>query len=253
MQSIGKSLKSAYKICEPDYIDEHGEALDKIMLEVAYGRLDKVDRGSFVHNYHRPYGKLLGPGRENVQTVLEVGVFAGLGLHAWSKFFSNSQIEGVDKSFQYERKIKRLFTHPESDRIKLNWCDTTSIYHLAEHFNHHKYHHYFDIIFDDGNHFASGQKATVINLWDFLKPGGWYMIEDVTDVYEPPDKILEYVNELSERGHEVGWFEFPKQNKDDHDSNLIAIKKSYLTTTNIPSENPDAPWLKPDIVGVHGF
>ena len=243
MQSIGKSLKSAYKICEPDYIDKHGLMLDKIMLDVAFGRTDKVDRGSYVHNYHRPYGKLLGPGREKIQAVLEVGVFAGLGLHAWSRFFGNSQVEGVDKSFQYERKIKRLFRQPEADRIKLNWCDTTSIYHLTEHFNHHKYRHYFDIIFDDGNHFASGQKATIINLWDFLKPGGWYMIEDITDLYEPPDKILEYINEISERGHEVGWFEYPKQKKDDHDSNLVAIKKSQHTTTSVPSETPDAPWV----------
>ena len=134
-----------------------------------------------------------------------------------------------------------MFTHPESDRIRLNWCDTTSIDHLYEHFDCHKYHHYFDIIFDDGNHFASGQKATIINLWKFLKLGGWYMIEDITDRYEPPDKILEYVNELSERGHSVGWFEYPKQKETNHDSNLVAIKKQLAT--NIPSETPDAPWI----------
>ena len=253
MQSIGKSLKSAYKICEPDYIDRHGKMLDKIMLDVAFGREDKIDRGSHVHNYHRPYGKLLGPKRDAVQNVLEVGIWVGYGLHTWARFFPNSQVEGVDKTFQWERKIKRLFRQPEAYRIRLNWCDTTSTDHLYEHFNRHRYHHYFDIIFDDGNHFASGQKATIINLWNFLKPGGWYMIEDITNLYEPPDKIIEYINELSERGHEVGWFEFPKQNKDSHDSNLVAIKKSYPTTTNVPSENPDAPWIKDDIVGVHGF
>ena len=49
----------------------------------------------------------------------------------------------------------------------------------------------------------------------------------------------------------MGWFEFPKQDKDDHDSNLIAIKKSHLTTMNIPSENPEAPWTRSD--WPHGF
>ena len=165
---LGQILNSSEKVCfrfQPlfsyafkDYLSEKSSKKDIVSFfeKIAQSdddfllQTDKVDRGSYVHNYHRPYGKLLGPGREKIQTVLEVGVFAGLGLHAWSRFFSNSQIEGVDKSFQYERKIKRLFRQPEADRIKLNWCDTTSIYHLTEHFNHYKYHHYFDIIFDDG-------------------------------------------------------------------------------------------------------
>ena len=175
MQSIGKSLKSAYKICEPDYVDEHSKVLDKLMFDVNFKRVDKIDRGSYVHNYHRPYGKLLGPTRDKIRTVLEVGIWTGMGLLTWAKYFPNCKVvEGIDNTFRYERKIKRLFTDPDSD------------------------------------------------------------------------KIIEYANELSTRGHEVGWFEFPKQDKDDHDSNLIAIKKSHLTTANIPSENPDAPWTRSD-------
>ena len=247
MQSIGKSLKSAYKICEPDYVDEHSKVLDKIMFDVNFKRVDKIDRGSYVHNYHRPYGKLLGPTRDKIRTVLEVGIWTGMGLLTWAKYFPNCKVvEGIDSTFRYERKIKRLFTDPDSDKIRLNWCDTTSTELVHKHLNPYKYNEYFDVIFDDGNHFASGQKATIINLWNYLKLGGWYMIEDITDTFEPPDKILEYANELSARGHEVGWFEFPKQDKDNHDSNLIAIKKSYLTTMNTPSENPDAPWVRSD-------
>ena len=79
--------------------------------------------------------------------------------------------------------------------------------------------------------------ATLINLWDYLKPGGWYFIEDITDRFEPPDGLLEYVNRIGEEGHEVGWFEYPSEMKTEldrdqfaeHDSNLIAIRKKYLT------------------------
>ena len=34
MQSIGKSLKSAYKICDIDYTDKDVEDLDRLMIKV---------------------------------------------------------------------------------------------------------------------------------------------------------------------------------------------------------------------------
>jgi len=56
-----------------------------------------------------------------------------------------------------------------------------------------------------------------------LKPGGWYCIEDITDRYERPVKLIEYLNELSEEGHSVGWFENPDSIR--YDSRMVAIKK----------------------------
>ena len=52
MQSIGKSLKSAYKICEPDYTDDHVKELDDLMIRVNFGKHEKADRGTYQHNYH---------------------------------------------------------------------------------------------------------------------------------------------------------------------------------------------------------
>ena len=237
MQSIGKSLKSAYKICDIDYTDKNVEDLDRIMIKVNFDRHEKADRGSYQHNYHRPYGKILGPERMKVENILEVGIWVGLGLLAWARYFPNSRVEGIDKSFQWERKIKRLFTQEESHRIRLNWCDTTNLEMVRRHIDPQRYNKYFDIIVDDGNHFSSGQKATLINLWDYLKPGGWYFVEDITDKFELPDRLLEYMNRLGEEGHEVGWFEYPSEMKTEldrdqfteHDSNLVAIRKKYLT------------------------
>ena len=94
---------------------------------------------------------------------------------------------------------------------------------VLKHFNPTKYNDYFDIIIDDGNHFSSCQKATLINTWQYLKPGGWYCIEDITDRYERPVKLIEYLNELSEEGHSVGWFENPDSIR--YDSRMVAIKK----------------------------
>ena len=73
MQSIGKSLKSGYKICEPDFYENNTRELDKLMLQVNFGRPEKADRGSFLHNYHRPYSKIFHKDmRYKVQNVLEI-------------------------------------------------------------------------------------------------------------------------------------------------------------------------------------
>ena len=241
MQSIGKSLKSAYKICEPDYTDDHVKELDELMIRVNFGKHEKADRGTYQHNYHRAYGKLLGEDRYKIKNVLECGIWVGLGLLTWARYFPNCMVDGIDKEFQWERKIKRLFELDGSYKLRLNWCDTTNLEMVRRHFNIERYAKYYDIIFDDGNHFASGQKATLINLWDYLKPGGWYFIEDIHERFEPCDKLLEFIEDLSSEGHEVGWFEYPnnlKVNFDSnkfagsmHESNLIAIRKKFLTNT----------------------
>jgi len=228
MQSIGKSLKSGYKICEPDFYENNTRDLDRLMLQTNFGRPEKADRGSFLHNYHRPYSKIFYKDmRYKVENVLEIGIWVGLGLLTWSHWFPNAIIEGVDWKFQYQSKIKRLYDLKEQvnnvERILLNWVDTSERGMVLKHFNPIKYDDYFDIIIDDGNHFSSGQKATLINFWQYLKPGGWYCIEDITDRYEQPTKIIEYLNELSEEGHSVGWFENPESIR--QDSRMVAIKK----------------------------
>ena len=44
----------------------------------------------------------------------------------------------------------------------------------------------FDIIIDDGSHWDECQQKTLQNLWKFVKPGGFYIIEDVTTTSRIP-------------------------------------------------------------------
>ena len=80
-------------------------------------------------------------------------------------------------------------------------------------------------------------------MWDYLKPGGWYFIEDIHEKFEPCEKLLEFINDLGDEGNEVSWFEYPNSLKDNfdpevfagsmHDSNLIAVRKKFLTTEEV--------------------
>ena len=51
MQSIGKSLKSAYKICDPLGEDPTYTELADLMIKVNFGKPEKADRATSQHNY----------------------------------------------------------------------------------------------------------------------------------------------------------------------------------------------------------
>ena len=233
MQSIGKSLKSAYKICDPMAESSTFIELNNLIIKTNFDDIKHCDRGTYLHNYHKAHATLFSDKREDIKNVLEIGIWTGLGLLLWTHYFPNCIVEGIDWKFKWERKIKRLGHDPNRERIFMNWCDTSCAEEIQEHFIRPQYNNYFDVIFDDGNHFGSVQKATLINLWSMLKLGGTYVIEDINDEYENPVKLLDYINVLAERGHKVGWYEYPSKPRlrrdgtsaPDLGSRLISITK----------------------------
>jgi hypothetical protein len=38
-----------------------------------------------------------------------------------------------------------------------------------------------DIVIDDGDHSPAGQERTLLTLWPIVKPGGYYIIEDMLE------------------------------------------------------------------------
>ena len=217
------SLPKATELCTVD-TDQGNKELMRLMRKV------NSDRGPLMHRYHIPYTIKFEPIKLQVQNILELGVWTGAGLITWARYFPNAEIEGVDWKFQYHNHIKRLYKLDLSNKIVLNFCDTTDTNKVRKHFRPERYDNYFDIIVDDGNHFSSGQKATLINMFQYLKPGGIWVIEDVTDTYERPDKIIEHVNDLADEGHAVEYFQNFTSTRDD--SNIIFITKKI---TKVPS------------------
>ena len=211
-----KSLPKAKEICTVD-TDQGNKELMRLMRKV------NSDRGPLMHKYHIPYTLKFEPIKLQVENILEIGVWTGAGLITWARYFPNAEIEGIDWKFQYHNHIKRLYKLDLSNKIVLNFFDTTDTNRIRKHFRPERYDDYFDIIVDDGNHFASAQKATIINMFQYLKPGGIWVIEDVTDTYERADKILDYVNELADEGHTVEYFQNFVSTRDD--SNIIFITK----------------------------
>lgn len=105
--------------------------------------------------------------------ILEIGVNNGGSLEIWSKYFYKSQnIIGVD----ILNELKKLSF--KDKRVSVFISDSNNL--------HLEYLNNFDapvIIIDDGSHVSSDIIKTFINMFEILRYGGIYLIEDLCCSY----------------------------------------------------------------------
>lgn len=103
--------------------------------------------------------------------ILEIGVRKGGSLQMFKEYFPNGQIYGldIDPSVVFEE-----------DRIKIFIGDQADIDFLLKISDENGP---FDIIIDDGGHYALQQICTFMSLFPELNDGGTYIIEDVHTSY----------------------------------------------------------------------
>ncbi len=121
------------------------------------------------HEYTPSYWDLFCNRRQEVTSLLEIGVCAGGSLRMWEEFFPNAEIIGVD----IDRNT--LF---DAGRIKCFQADATDR-HAVHNVLHLAQAHPFDIIIDDGSHQREHQSASMEILAPHLKMNGLYIIEDI--------------------------------------------------------------------------
>ena len=179
--------------CPPScHNNELGELLDRFCS----------DKGTFwqsKHHYHTAYHSVFGSIRKGVRSILEVGIGEDTApsVAAWTEYFPNAQIFPVDiKSRQgFDDRAKpggatagvakhqakfgcvynaSMWKHP---RVHLTLDTDASepaqlqrIPNLPE---------LLDIIIDDGSHRFHDQETMLLTLWPRLRPGGFYVVEDV--------------------------------------------------------------------------
>ena len=118
---------------------------------------DKVD-----HNYLKVYDELFSPIRDKAITLLEIGIYKGASIKMWREYFPNGYIIGIDKAENsYDFVDEKTFI------IKADVCNYNFL--LGQ----------YDIIIDDGSHIPEEQIAAYQKLFPLVKPGGYYIIEDI--------------------------------------------------------------------------
>lgn len=108
--------------------------------------------------------------------MLEVGVASGGSALMWSRIFGDNleSLIGIDvnnKTRRWEDHVPKLSVEIMSQGDKGAWKVFGEKYGNGT----------FDIILDDGSHEANHIALTFEMAFQFLKPGGVYLIEDITE------------------------------------------------------------------------
>jgi hypothetical protein len=137
------------------------------------------------HNYTDVYEAYLGSMREAPVTLLEIGLgvtgenwdakivagrnTGGASVKMWHDFFARGRIYGIDVNECAFLDEERVTTFVADQG---NVDELAAVLEMIEE-------PFFDLIVDDGSHRPDHQQISLGFLWDHLKPGGLYFIEDL--------------------------------------------------------------------------
>lgn len=189
---------------------------------------DKSSQRNNVTNYRHchPYtlfydGLFRNKKKENL-TIAELGVLDGASILMWKEYFINSEIYGFDYDINLINNFKKKF---DNDRITLSNIDVTNKDSIVKAFSNLNI--LYDIIIEDTTHQFEDQIRVIENVYQYLKPGGILVIEDIFKSYNESDYI-ERLKPILEHFQDYYFIELDHVNKNstgwDNDKLFILIK-----------------------------
>ena len=116
------------------------------------------------------------------------GYKPGASLRAWSAFFTQANIYGIDiqpDTMAASDRDKRIFTQ------LVDSTDADAVTRYMAHMPN------LDIVIDDASHLCAHQLASLRNFWPYMRPNGYYIIEDVNRVDPNQPRLpIDYADEL---------------------------------------------------------
>jgi len=124
-----------------------------------------MDGHKFIEIYHN----LFESKRDSMGRFFEIGIRSGISHLMWREYFPNAEIFGIDiLDFSEQSKGSGIstFVADQSNRENLEAC--------IDEFGGD-----FDVILDDGGHAMDHQQVSLGYLFQYVKPGGMFIIEDI--------------------------------------------------------------------------
>ena len=151
--------------------------------------IDKTNSDKISHHgYHRFYPWFLNHLRGKNINLLEIGIDKTESLRLWNGYFDSVNLHGIDiDEKEFSESDVTLHKIDQSNESELdNFVATVGIK--------------FDVILDDGSHVPEHQILTINKLWELVKPGGIYIIEDIETSYWRKSSIYGYKFNARKRG-----------------------------------------------------
>jgi predicted O-methyltransferase YrrM len=140
------------------------------------------------HPYTLFYDGLFKNKKNEHLKIAELGILDGGSLRMWQEYFTNSEIYGFEYNDNFINNFKQKFNN---DRITLTNIDVTNKDSIVNAFT--KLNILYDIIIEDTTHTFEDQIRVIENTYQYLKPGGIIIIEDIFKSYNESD----YINRLN--------------------------------------------------------
>ena len=135
-------------------------------------RTDKYDLG-YINEF---YAQLFEPKRDQVETVLEIGIQYGYSMSLWRDYFPKATVIGVDVNYcpdmDNQERIVPVYTNAYSEEF-VNTIPDNSL----------------DIVIDDGPHTFESMVFFLNNYLNKVKPGGILVLEDIIDRSWTPELL----------------------------------------------------------------
>ncbi len=127
-----------------------------------------TDKSSTRHNYLVFYEQLFGDKRSEFTSVLEIGVHRGDSVRMWAQWMPQARVVGVD-IMVFDEPALYVGAIIET----ANAADAETMKRIGMTYGP------FDFVVDDGSHDLGEQQAAMDALLPFVRPGGYYIIEDI--------------------------------------------------------------------------
>jgi hypothetical protein len=148
-------------------MDYHrGGSLDSIGLKY------KTDKSSLGHDYLQLYERVLIGLQGRSIKLLEIGVYSGASIRTWLEYFPEALVVGMD----INPNVPRDYARP----VDIELADQSNVAQLVTIGTKHGP---FDIIIDDGSHIWDHQITSLQYLLPYVKPSGFYILEDIHTSY----------------------------------------------------------------------
>ena len=200
------------------------------------------------HGFLQIYADLFGA-PEAVKNMMEIGVFYGASIQMWRDYFVNAKVYGVDGftgimgngkvecpqgSCIGDLYMKKEPFGPRVKLVKADQGDSSVMEGMAKELQKEKIS--FDVIVEDGSHKYEDQQKNLAQLFPLIKPGGYYVIEDLHSSlqkgYDAPARSYNTTLEVIKRFMSTNSFDSPY---------LSDKQKRYLDKT-IAFARPLAAW-----------
>ncbi len=133
---------------------------------------DKSDKN---HNYTRRYHTYFEKDRHSKFTMLELGFGQGKSVKMWLEYFTKANLVSVDirKTLPQDKLIQNYVKDNRFEFVSADQIDMSKILKIVNTYKN------FYIIIDDASHIEEDQQYTLGHLFQFVIPGGWYIVEDL--------------------------------------------------------------------------